>query len=112
MRRSEARLEIESMMCGLQKTRSIFAEVGLPETILAEMYPWIWGDKCPLALLSRMVDDDFTPMEWFNIRTVFYHFMEATALEVSLYHQGKTDKGFPIGPPSMDVLKGWEEERE
>lgn len=109
MRRSEARLEIESMMCGLQKTRSITAEVGLPEAMLAELCPWIWGDKCPLALLSRMVEDDFTPMEWLNMRIIFYHFMEATAFEVSLYYQGKTDKPFPTEPPSMDVLKGWEE---
>lgn len=110
MTKQEARQELEAIQVGLQKTRSVMAEIGLPEETLAQLYPWIWGDRCPIPLITRLLDGDFTTMEWFNIRTIFYHFMDAALAETMLYYHGATGKPFPTDPPDLQVVAGWEEE--
>jgi hypothetical protein len=74
------------------------------------MWPWIFGDKCPLPALVKMLDgvehgEPLAPGTYHNMITVLVQFMPeilptAALLGIEL----------PTEPPSLDIFRGWDPE--
>ncbi len=57
MTQAEARAVLEKAMRAFQRYRSISKEQGIGETWLSkEMWPWVYGNKCPLPAIAKMLD--------------------------------------------------------
>ena len=82
MKKEEAAQDLRHMMISIQKYRANIAELwgGQFDDTLAEQWPWIWGDRCPLPALSKILDTydrdgTLTPADYFNMMTVLHRFM-------------------------------------
>lgn len=119
MKQSEATQHLREMMWGLQKYRSITTEtlssgtgdICLSEELAARMWPWVFGEKCPLPALAKILDDvdngkDLAPADYYNMMTILYRFMPEVAIAASL----REGCSLPKGQPGISVLLGWEEE--
>jgi len=99
------------MMLTLQKYRANIREIGgFPDSFLAANWPWVFGEKCPLPTLSRLLDrvergERLAPGDYYNMMTVLFQFMlEIVPLGVMLGIE------LPTQPPSIDVFRGWDPE--
>jgi hypothetical protein len=120
MRQSTAIEQLREMMRLIQKARSNAKEGSaawlmvdaVDESVLAMVEPWLFGDKCPLPMLHKMLDDidggrELQPSEHYNMMTILYRFL------------GKwVDAAVAVGattlpheqPDPLTYLTGWEAE--
>jgi len=88
------RLEVlEQMRFAFQRFRSVIMEQadedGASVKDLADMFPWIFGPKCPLPAIQKCLDRErVTGMELYNFLLVLHRF----APEVKV---GNLDYDFP-----------------
>ncbi len=116
MKQEEALGHLREMIWALQRYRSITTETLGPGTgelylskkLAAEMWPWVFGKKCPLPVLMKMVDrGQIAPGDYYNMMTILDKFMSEVKLFALVQRGAPT---IPEGPPSLDIFKGWEEE--
>lgn len=114
MKKSTAAQHLRTFMAALQKYRSNALDprssVGLSEDLLATMYPWVFGEKCPLVQLSRVLDrldreGVLEVQDYYNFRTILYKFMPEIIACSKIIGQL-----LPEDPPSVTVLSGWDQE--
>lgn len=84
---------------GLQKYRSNAKEaymkeegehsiLGLTNKQMGDLWPWVFGDKCPLPLLQRIVDrGSVTGQEFYNAMFILFRFMPEVKTSIEhVYH--------------------------
>lgn len=121
MKQSEAVQHLIEMMWGLQRYRSITmetlgpgtGELHLSQKLAGEMWPWVFGEKCPLPALAKILDNvdsgrGLAPMDYYNMMTILDRFMPEVRLGVVVARG--TDSTLPQGPPDVSVMMGWDEE--
>lgn len=119
MIQEEALEHLREFLWALQRYRSIAmetlgpgsGELHLTERLAAEMWPWVFGEKCPLSILAKMIDDAETsgklvPMDYYNMMTILDRFMPGVKLGIRAWRGRYT---VPEGPPDIAILAGWEE---
>jgi hypothetical protein len=92
MKKSEALILLNNMVIVLQKSRSIVLEGGIDETLARyfNLNPYIVGDKCPLRVLLRAIENEkFEPLFIYNMCVIFKKFeplldIEAALLEIEI----------------------------
>jgi len=118
MKQSEAIRNLRMFMLALQRYRGITAEtlgpgsgeLHLSEKMAAEMWPWVFGDKCPLPILSKVLDacdagKELAPYNYYNLMVVLHRFMPEVKVAVSINNQE-----FPDEMPPISIMAGWEDE--
>lgn len=117
MLETEARQHLQSMMRAVQRLRSIAAEKGriaLPrdddgviendESVAAIGWPWIWGRRCVLPTLTKVLDgehiDKMTFVNLMKIALEFEPLIGAVA--------GMEDLTFPVDV-DINWMRGWDE---
>ena len=125
MKQSEALEHLREMIWALQRYRSIaMEELGpnpdyplgeqlcITEELAAKMWPWIFGEECPLPALVKIVDDAETsgtlaPTDYYSMMFILDRFMPEVKI---CLHNWRGVYTVPEEPPSLDILAGWEEE--
>jgi len=76
MTQQEMRTTLENLRLAFQWFRSIVMETSdLSDAMLADMYPWIFGDKCLLPTIQKLLDRDrVSGMDFYNVMTVVHRF--------------------------------------
>ena len=103
--------QLRAYMVGLQKYRSIFAEeFGLEAG--ARMWPWVFGDKCPLPALSKILqraEDGYglAPMDYYNQLTILCRFMPEVLVFVNASLILADMPMLPEEAP-LSILRGWQ----
>lgn len=117
MKQEEAILQLRVFMLALQKYRSNAMEMAMepieatPEQA-ANMFPWIFGKKCPLEALSKTLDaveqtGALEPMVYYNYMVILDRFLPEIRLFADTFYSGMGK--LPKGPPSISFLAiGWD----
>ncbi len=112
MTQEEALKHLQEMIWALQRYRSITMEQLGPETgelhlseeMAAEMWPWVFGEKCPLSVLVKMVDSGkVAPNDYYNMMFILDRFMPEVKLAATVWRGTHT---IPEGPPDTSILRG------
>jgi hypothetical protein len=76
MTQAEAREILEKTMHAFQRYRGFSSDMGIGESWLSKgMWPWVFGEKCPLPAIIKMLDrDKIVPAEFYNIMFILYQF--------------------------------------
>ena len=123
MKQEEALGHLREMIWALQRHRSIVMEtlgpsldhspdeLCLTKELAAKMWPWVFGEKCPLPVLTKIIDDAETggsldPMDYYNMMFILDRFIPEVKVGI---HAWRGTWTIPEGPPSVSVLSGWEE---
>ena len=113
MKQPEAVQHLREFMWALQRYRSITMEtlgpgtgdLHLSEEFAGEMWPWVFGEKCPLPILSKMVDsEEVTPLDYYNMMYILHHFTPEILIAVQI-----RCSTFPQEMPDVSICLGWEE---
>lgn len=105
MKQSTAIIHLCEMLFGLQKSRSIIREENpdLSKEWLEAIYPWVFGEKCPLNLLVKLLDSSETsklhPIDYYNLMFILYRFIP------SILVFSETLPSNPVDP--TEYLRGW-----
>lgn len=76
MDQSEMLEYLESMRLAFQKFRSIELEQWGDEAGLSLIFPWVFGDKCPLLAIQKVLDrGSVTKMEFYNFMFILHEFI-------------------------------------
>ena len=95
MDQSEMMEYLERMRLAFQKFRSIEIEKWNDEVGLAQIFPWIFGNKCPLLVIQKVLDRGYVEkMEFYNFMYII-HYLAPQVMVV-------TDTEFP--EPNMKML--------
>ena len=83
----------------------------LSEKLAAEIWPWVFGEKCPLPALAKIIDDAetsgvLTPMDYYNMMVIFERFMPEIKAALGAW---RGTYSVPEGPPDIEIMRGWEE---
>ena len=111
MKQSTAVRHLKVFMISLQKYRSNTLEaLGYSPDILATIMPWVFGEKCPLPFLQKILDrtdktGTLQPSDYYNMMTILHSFMREIIPISSMIGEP-----LPADPPSTNVLKGWDAE--
>ena len=90
MKQSEAEQNLRIFMLALQRYRDIGLEtLGEDRDLAASLWPWVWGDKCPLPILAKILDGAETsgtlaPMDYYNMTIVLTRFMPEVLVAANL----------------------------
>jgi len=80
----EARGHLTAMMVVIQRYRSTVAEVtetDVERRVNADLSPWIFGDRCPLPALVKILDRDvIVPLDLYNMMYVLDRFIPEVKL--------------------------------
>lgn len=114
MKQSEAIQHLHEFTWALQRYRSITMEtlgpgtgdLHLSEEFAGEMWPWVFGEKCPLPILSKMLDDP-APLDYYNMMYILRQFMPEILLVIQTWRGPNST--FPQEMPDVNVCLGWEE---
>ena len=113
MTEEQALEHLTLMMITLQKYRSTTAiELGgLTDEMAASSWPWVFGDKCPLPQLVKVLDQESVePQQYYNFMYIAHHFMPEIVLASIMI--GRADTKTPTGLPDMPeislLVHGWE----
>ena len=87
-------------------------ELCLTKKLAAKMWPWVFGEKCPLSALSKILDNvdsgkPLAPMDYYNMMFILDNFMPEIKMGLRAWRGVWT---IPEGPPSVNVLLGWRDE--
>ena len=123
MKQEEALKHLREMIWALQRYRSITMETLGPETsdfeeptaelhfsekLAAEMWPWVFGDKCPLPVLVKMVNSGkVAPNDYYNMMYILDRFIPEVKLFALVQRGAPT---IPEGPPDISIFGGWTNE--
>jgi len=116
MKKSVAVQHLKTFMVTLQKHHSNVQDPirgpGLSIEFLAEIYPWVFGEKCPLPQLQNVLDrydstGELSPQDYYNLMTILDKFMYEIKAAAALLGGNLPEDG-----PRVDVLMGWDEEDE
>ena len=95
MDQAEAMKHLQIMMTSFQRYRSIVREnMGniIHDDALTMMYPWVFGSKCPLTALQKVLDrGSVTGTELYN----FMYIIEKFAPEIKIIRLIETQTKFP-----------------
>jgi hypothetical protein len=96
------------MLLAIQRYRSIVSEdflkesnntglgfigLGFTKEFLAEQWPWIFGEKCPISAIQDVLDrEEIAPMDFYNLMAILTHFMP----EVKVYGECTFSHEFPV----------------
>lgn len=115
MKQETAIRHLRLFMKGIQRFRSITREnMGtgkVVDNILNDLYPWVFGEKCPLLALTKTLDrvnegNKLTPSDYYNYMTILHKFMPEILLAMALYSEAED---YPKDPPNIQILvEGWE----
>jgi len=109
MKKSKAAKHLTQYMQTFQKYRSTsLGEVGLSEEVAGEVWPWVFGEKCSLPILAKIIgnyeaDGSLTPLDYYNQMYILYRFMPGVLAACMLTHDG-----FPADAPG--IIVNWEKE--
>lgn len=115
MKKSVAANHLRVYMIGLQKYRSNTAEAipDLTDEMKAKNWPWVFGDRCPIPSLQKILDhydktDELAPMDYYNIRTIMYRFTPEVVTAANLL---AGELVLPLDPPTARLIVcGWDPE--
>jgi hypothetical protein len=112
VKESEAVEHLRAFTFGLMKYRSVTKAEIDDEELLAETWPWVFGNKCPLPALSVLLDfvengKSLSPTDYYNMMTVLYRFMPEVKLYVDVYLIDQGKEPLPEELPSR-ALSGWD----
>ena len=133
MKEKDAIRHLREFMLALQRYRSIVMETVGPDTALtgtgllgesveglslsaefaAEMWPWVFGDKCPLPVLVKILDsiDDggtLVPLDYYNQMFILDRFMPEVKMATNMRLIQAHISPIPDGPAGVDILSGWD----
>ena len=133
MKEKDAIRHLREFMLALQRYRSIVMEMVGPDTALtgtgllgetvkglslseetaAELWPWVFGDKCPLPTLVKILDnvDDggtLSPHDYFNQMFILDRFTPEIKAATNMRLIQAHIPPIPEGPADVDILGGWE----
>ena len=133
MKEKDAIRHLREFMLALQRYRSIVMETVGPDTALtgaglmgenieglslskelaAEMWPWVFGDKCPLPVLVKILDniDDggtLAPMDYYNQMFILDRFMPEVKVATNMRLIQAHIPPIPEGSTDINILRGWE----
>lgn len=112
----EAITQLRTFMYALQKYRSVAVgkgprELGMSGELAADVWPWVFGEKCPLPALANILDNvdrgkSLAPMDYYNQMTILTRFMPG----IRIITNSSMPPTVPFVPEFMtpDVLTGWE----
>lgn len=111
MKQKEALEHLRGYMLALQKYRSTTAlDISdLTEEMKANGWPWVFGEKCPLSALSKIVGDvddgeKLDPMNYYNMMFILYRFSPEILIAMDFLGVHMPDEQ----PPVSIVAEGWE----
>lgn len=117
MKQSEAIQHLREFAWALQRYRSItmetlgpgIGELHLSEEFAGEMWPWVFGEKCPLPVLSKMLGGGgyLEPMAYYNMMYILFQFMPEILLAIQTWRG--PNSSFPQEMPDTSIVLGWEE---
>jgi hypothetical protein len=111
MTEQEARNYLNIMMIALQRYRGINFEtllakkggLGFTKEQLGETWPWVFGEKCPLAALQKILDGDkVTGIDFYNMMFILDRFMPEIKIA------GQVSSGIDCPDPNINWIKGLE----
>ena len=97
MDQTEAMKHLQALMHALQRYRSIIKEnmtgiSGINDEMLATLYPWIFGTKCPLIALQKVLDrGSVNGSEFYNFMYIVHRFIP----EIKIVRLIETQEKFP-----------------
>lgn len=70
---------LENMRYAFQRFRSTVKETqeytGSSDEVLADLFPWVFTNKCPLLAIQRCLDNEHvTGMEFYNFLYILHNF--------------------------------------
>lgn len=108
MKKEEAAQDLRHMMIAIQKYRANIAELwgGQFDDVLANQWPWIFGDRCPLPAISKILntydkDGTLSPVDYYNMMVVLHRFMPEVTLVFTML-------GTTV-PPEPSRMAAWDE---
>ena len=116
MKQETAAEHLRLFLYTLQRVRSINLETLCLDPddghILGSMFPWLFGEKCPLETLVKVlgrVDQgaELEPLVYYNLMTILDRFLPQVKAASNVYVVGNGGAGFPEGPPDVMLLRGW-----
>lgn len=97
MDQTEAMKHLQAMMITIQRYRSIIKEniseiEGFNDELLASLYPWLFGPKCPLIALQATLDKgSVNGSEFYNYMFIIHKFVP----ELKIIRLIETQERFP-----------------
>lgn len=121
MKEQEAISHLRSYMFWLQKYRSVGKENFGPssgelcflEGSMEKIWPWVWGDKCPLPSLVKVLDNvdngnPLAPLDYYNLMFILLRFIPELAIVIRAM-EGRYSTFPEDFIEIQDILGGWEE---
>jgi len=90
-------------------------ETGIPDRLLEDMSPWLYGKKCPLEALTKILDrynetGDLAPSDYFNMMIILSKFCPEVAVAAAMVESRLAPGArLPIGDPDINVLRGFDD---
>jgi len=134
MKERDAIIHLREFMLGLQRYRSIVMEtvgadtaltgtgllgesvdgLGLSTEFAAEMWPWVFGDKCPLPALVKILDsvdggETLAPLDYYNQMFILDRFIPEVKAVTNIRLEQARISPIPEGPADISILSGWEQ---
>ena len=112
MKQQDAILHLTCLMHALQRYRSVGAEMGL-ESVGPDLWPWVFGDRCPLPALQKVLDRADTtgllvPMDYYNLMIAFTHFCPEVIVVANTSVMPEGAAPIALEPPAAaEILHGW-----
>ena len=112
MKQETAIEHLRVYMISLQKYRSnIELDLDMPEDFKADAWPWIFGDKCPLPQLSKVLDlvdngQVLNPLQYHNFMIILYRFYPEILTVMGFYTQLEMPEELPS---VLELANGWED---
>lgn len=83
-------------------------------TMIADMMPWLFGDRCVLPALDKILrgydkTGELAPLDYYNQMFILDRFLSAFKAFHALF-DGELSKArqIPDGPPSIELMRGWD----
>ena len=120
MKEQEAVAHLRTYMYYLQKYRSFgketfgpgSGELCFPEGSMERIWPWVWGEKCPLPALIKVLDNvdngnPLAPLDYYNLMFILLRFTPELMIIIRM-KEGKYSTFPEDFPEIQDILGGWE----
>lgn len=106
MTQAEAREILEKTMRAYQRYRSTSMDLGVGEAFFAKsMWPWVFGDKCPLPAIAKMLGrEKIVPQEFYNIMFILEKFTPEVKMQGEI-EQALNDVKFEFPTPDIAWLR-------
>ena len=121
MKEQEAIRHLRAYMIRLQRYRSVgkemfgpgSGELCFPEGSMERIWPWVWGDKCMLPMLVKVLDsvdngNPLVPLDYYNLMFALLQFTPEVAIAIRAM-EGRHSTFPEDFPEIQNSLEGWEE---